>query len=262
MDVSTIIDYIVLISVIIVLIHAFKYLYLDLFIYGFQMPIFGSESLIFYDPVSSTFRTFFSILVSVTTPPLIYILVFYLLFYLLYLLFIWILDQGWLFFIHPLVQPLLSISPFNELIKYGVFKLIEGILSAFGISTLIGAFYKVYISVYIFSNENIRYIFNFIAPGLGDKVIEYMDKYKGKKADLIKQMINEERENKKENKDEDKLKAIEQINLSVKASIANKIKPITPDLDVIEKNNIYLKNNKEIINAYSKKIGDYIKLSY
>lgn len=255
MDISTIIEYIVLGTVIIVLIHLFKYLYLDFYIYVIQIPITGTESILFPQAFSSAFRSFFSIIVTVTTLPFIYILIFYLLFYGIYLLIKWILDQGWLFFIHPIVSPLLHVSPFKELIKFGVFRLIEGIFATFGISPLLKALYNLYISVYIFSDENIRYIFNLIAPGLGDKVIDYIKKYKGKDVNKVKAEIKKEEEEEENNPKK-------QIETSVKTIISHKLKPITPDLDATERNNIFISNNNEIINAYSKKIGDYIKLSY
>ena len=254
MDISTIIEYIVLGTVVIVLIHLFKYLYLDFYIYAIQVPIIGSESILFPQPLSSAFRSFFSTIVTITTMPFIYILIFYLLFYAIYLLIIWILDQGWLFFIHPIISPLLDAPPFKQLIKFGVFRLIEGIFATFGISPLLKAYYNLYLSIYVFSNENIRYIFNLIAPGLGDKVLEYIKKYKGKSANHVKESLKKEQEEIPAPK--------KQIDESVKILVANKIKPITPDLDATDRNMIFMSNNNEIINAYSKKIGDYIKLSY
>jgi hypothetical protein len=254
MDISTIIEYIVLGTVVIVLIHFFKYLYLDFYIYVIQVPITGSESILFPQPLSSAFRSFFSTIVTVTTMPFIFILLFYLLFYGIYLLILWILNQGWLFFLHPIFSPLLDAPPFKQLIKFGVFRLIEGIFATFGISPLLKAYYNLYLSIYIFSNENIRYIFNLISPGIGDKVIEYMKKYKGKDANQVKEEL------KKEEEEENTPK--KQIETSVKTIIANKLVPITPDLDAKDRNSIFISNNKEIINAYSKKIGDYIKLSY
>jgi hypothetical protein len=255
MDTSTIIEYIVLATVVIVLIHLYKYLYLDFYINLIQIPITGSETLLFPQPLSSAYKSFFSTIVSLTTMPFIYILIFYLLFYGLYLLIIWILDQGWLFFLHPIFSPLLDAPPFKELIKFGVFKLLEGIFITFGISPLLKAIYNLYLSIYIFSNSNTKYIFNLIAPGLGDKVVAYMEKYKGKSANTVKEEINKEKEEEENNPKK-------QIEISVQAIIANKLKPITPDLDSTDKNNIFISNNNEIINAYSKKIGDYIKLSY
>lgn len=262
MDPSIVVEYIVLISVIIVLIHTFKYLYLDLFIYGFQMPILGTESIFFYQPISSLIRTIFSFLVTITTLPLIFIIIFYLISYGIYLLLLWLLDQGWLFFLHPIIRPILDLPPFKQLIKFGVFKLIKGIFSAFGVSTIIGAFFRGYLSVYVFSIENTRYIFNLIAPNLGNKFIEYMERNKSKKSEEIQNELKEEEIKKEELKQEEDNKPKAQIETAVKSLIANKIKNITPDLDATEKNNIFVSNNNEIINAYSKKVGDYIKLNY
>ena len=65
--------------------------------------------------------------------------------------------------------------------------------TTFGISPLLKAIYNLYLSVYIFSNSNTKYIFNLIAPGLGDKVVAYMEKYKGKSANTVKEEINKEK---------------------------------------------------------------------
>jgi len=269
MDVSTIIEYVVLATVVIILIHLFKYLYLDAFIYLIQVPMIGSESIIFPQAISSIFRTIVSSIVTISTLPLIYIIVFYLLSYGVYLLIKWILNQGWLFFIHPLVNPLLDVPPFKQLIKFGVFRLIEGIFGALGISSLFGSIIKFYVSVYIFSYDNTRYIFNLIAPNLGDKIVEYLKKHKGKKAKMVEEDVKKEEEKIKKEEEEKKKKEIEednkakrQIEKGVETIVANKIELITPDLDATEKNKRYLNNNNEIINAYSKKIGDYIKLNY
>jgi hypothetical protein len=254
MDISTIIEYIVLTTVVIILIHLYKYLYLDIYINLIQVPLIGTESILFPQPLSSGYRAFFSTLTSITTTPFIYILIFYLLFYAIYLLIIWILNQGWLFFIHPLISPLLDASPFKELIKFGIFKLIQGIFDTFGISPLLKAIYHLYFTVYVFSNDNIRYIFNLIAPNLGDKLVAYMEKHKGKTAKQVTEEIE------KEEIEENKAKS--QIELGVKAIISGKLRPITPDLDASKRNEIFMANNNEMINAYSRKIGDYIKLSY
>lgn len=262
MDISTTIEYIVLATVVIILIHLFKYLYLDLFIYFIQVPLIGTESIFFPQPLSSFFRSFFSIIVNLTTIPLLYIIVFYLLFYGIYLLIQWILDQGWLFFIHPLVSPLLGAPPFKQLIKFGVFRLIKGVFAAFGISTIFGAFIKFYVSVYIFSNENIKYIFNLIAPNLGDKILDYINKNKGKTAKMVESDINKEQEEIKNKQEEEDNKPRNQIETSVNVAVSHKLKPITPDLDATDKNNIFISNNNKYINEYSKKIGDYIKLNY
>lgn len=258
MDISTVIEYIVLTTVAIVLIHFYKYLYLDIYINFIQIPLIGSEAIIFNASMSSLYRSFFSILTVITTLPLIYIIFFYLLFYGIYLLIKWILNQGALFFIHPIVSPLLDAPPFKQLIKFGVFRLIEGIFNVFGISYLFNKIIHLYGVVYIFSYENIRYIFNLIAPNLGDEVIKYIDKYKGKDAAYVKNQIEEE--NKKQEEEENKPR--HKIDSAVNVQISNNIKPITPDMDSITANNTYLNNNKMIINTYSKKIGDYIKLNY
>jgi len=258
MDISTVIEYIVLTTVVIVLIHFYKYLYLDIYINFIQIPMFGSEALIFTPSLSALYRSFFSTLTVITTLPLIFIIIFYLLFYGIYLLIKWILNQGGLFFIHPIVSPILYAPPFKQLIKFGVFRLIEGIFKALGVDYLFNKLIHLYAAVYIFSYENIRYIFNLIAPNLGDEVIKYLEKYKGKDAAFVKKDI-EEKDKKKE---EEENKPRHKIDSAVNVQINNNIKPITPDMDSTTANNTYLSNNKMVINTYSKKIGDYIKLNY
>jgi hypothetical protein len=81
-----------------------------------------------------------------------------------------------------------------------------------------------------------------------------MEKYKGKTAKQVTEEIE------KEEMEENKPKS--QIELGVKTIISGKLRPITPDLDALKRNEIFIANNNEMINAYSKKIGDYIKLSY
>jgi len=262
MDISTVIEYIVLTTVAIVIIHFYKYLYLDIYINFIQIPMFGAEALIFPPSLSSLYRTFFSVLTVITTLPLIYIIFFYLLFYGIYLLIKWILDQGGLFFIHPLVSPLLDAPPFKQLIKFGVFKLIEGIFKVFGINYLMNKIIHLYITVYIFSYENIRYIFNLIAPNLGDEVIKYIKKFNGKDKEYVMNKLEEENEKKEKEKEEEANNPRKKIDKSVDVEISNNIKPITPDMDATTANNTNLNNSKLVINTYSKKIGDYIKLNY
>lgn len=260
MNFSTIIEYIVLTTVIIIIIHFYKYLYLDFFINFIQIPAIGAEALIFPPSLSTLYTTFFSTLTSLTNGLLIYIFIFYLIFYGLYLLIMFILNRGELFLFHPFVRPLLDVSPFPELIKFGIFRLLDGLFISFSMSPFIKAFFNVQITVYIFSYENIKYIFNLISPNLGNKIVEFMEKHKGKKTEEIE--LELKTKEKKENEDKDEVKAITTINKGVEVEIANNLKQTTPDLDATESNKIFIENNNLIVNSYSKKIGDYIKLNY
>jgi hypothetical protein len=269
MNFSTIIEYIVLTTVVIIIIHFYKYLYLDFYINFIQIPVFGAEALLLPPSLSTLYTTFFSTITSLTNGLLIYIFIFYLLFYGIYLLITFILSKGELFLFHPFVRPLLDVSPFPELIKFGIFKLLDGLFISFTMSPFFKAFFNVQITIYIFSYENIKYIFNLISPNLGDKIVEFMEKHKGKKTEEIELELKAREEEKqrlekekKENEDKDEVRAITSINKGVEVEIANNLKQTTPDLDATESNKIFIENNNLVVNTYSKKIGDYIKLNY
>jgi hypothetical protein len=261
-------EFIVFISIFFVITHFFKYLYIDLFIDCFLSPIFRKKALFFPSQLATFLRSAYSTYVQSTISAFIIIIVFYIVFYIVYKIIVEILLKLYpIFFLFPIFEAVLDIPPFPQLIKYGVFRLLDNIINAIGMNTLLLKSFNIFFSVFIFSKENMRDMFNFLFPGLGDEVVklmenvEYQDEYKKRE---------EEKEKKKKN-DELKKKEIpltpteianKKIEEETEICITNNIIPITPDMSISEKNNIELKNSSIKIKCNADNIGKYIKANY
>lgn len=258
-------DLIVFITVFFVITHFFKYLYIDIFIQCILKPGFRRDALFFPTQLATFLRSAYSTYVQSTISPFIIIIIFYLVFYIIYKIIVEILLKLYpIFFLFPIFDAILLIPPFPQLIKYGVFRLIDNIINAIGMKTLFLKFFHIFFSVYIFSKENMRDMFNFLFPGLGEEVVKLMDnkEYQEEYTKKNEEKKKEEEINKK-NKNDIIITPVDIANKKIEEEtnicITNNIIPITPDMSISEKNNIELKNSTIKIKCNAENIGKYIK---
>jgi len=257
-----IIELIIFISVLLVSIHFFKYLYLDIFINFIQVPIMGIQAFFLPSPLAVGIRGGISAFTQATYQLFIIIMLFYIIFYLIYLLIVEVLLKLYpIFFLFPLFNAILESSPFPQLIKYGVFRLIDGIIDAFKVKDFIITILRINVSVYIFSKENIRTLFNYLFPGLGDKVIE-MIKKKKKENEINKEKDEEKRDITKKKEEIKKDIITKKINEETENCISTNLIQITPDMNTTEKTKASFTNSIIKIRCNSENIGKYIRSNY
>jgi hypothetical protein len=160
--------------------------------------------------------------------------------YIIYLIIIYIVPPtGWATLWIPIREILLGIEPMPSLIKYGVFKLFDNIIKAFGLSDKVKSLIIILGSLFDFSRENIKQILIQLLPMYRDKINEFasienfnIDNENGLNKDIIEYK---------------------------KICIAQNVKKITPDMNAVEKIQTNLDNIFETIKCESKSISNYIK---
>jgi len=213
----------------------------------FLTPIFGPEGILLPTEWSDFIIGTSNEIAAMLIPIYILILVFYLIMYILYLIIINIIPEtGPKSFFIPIREILLSIPPFPDLIKYGVFKLMDNLVYSFGLSSLVKIIINIIASVFNFSRDNIKRILIYILPDYEEKINEY--DYK---------MQKEEANN--EIKEENKNELYEQIDEEKNICISNNTSITTPDISLSDMINDNITNIYERVNCEEKAIGNYIR---
>ena len=235
------IEFVVFLSVLIVVINITGISFI-VFNYFIKIPLFG-ENPIFVTKLTHNFifDTYQKCCI-LTRPLLLIIFIFYLIFYGIYLFIINIIPEtGIQTMFIPIRELLLKFPPLPELDKYGVFRLLDGIFKALGLSTIFKKLFGIQKSFYIFSRENIQKIINTLIPD-----------YK---------LPENERIEKKEKKDEPNVndEVYQMINTETNICIKDNTKPIEVGMSEIEKMKINMENNNEMIKCRASSIGKYIR---
>jgi hypothetical protein len=161
-------------SVLITLLNILEILFslLDILIVIPITPVENS-SIFFTSFLKSTGFSILSFITGVTRYPYIFILILYYFFYIVY----WIIkniipDTGIATLFIPIKELLLKIPPLPQLEEYGVFRLIENINNAFGLSSFLQTIKKILIALGIFSHEHIKRIIKTFLPNLDEQFID------------------------------------------------------------------------------------------
>jgi hypothetical protein len=260
-----IIEFIVFLSVVIVVLNIIKIFYFDIYVDIIKFNLFGVKAFFFPDFIVSIVRGSLSAFTNATIKIALIIIVFYIIFYIIYLIIVYILIPALIIF-QPLFELILKIPPFPQLIKYGVFKLFDRLIEAFAIKTVLLFWLKTYVALFLFSYDNIAEIFNYIFPGLGDKIVEKMkqeaesqneDEEETEYEKEKKRKAEEEKE-KLKNEEKEKLKNL--IDEETYICIAMNRKKITPDMTDAKITKTEFENNQIRINCNSSSITKYLKL--
>lgn len=240
----------VLFTVIIVVVNLFFIFWYLIFEDCVKGPIVGRKPIYLPVGLAKFIRGCFSQFSGSTRPIFIISIVFYIIFYILYLIIIFIIPETGIATIFiPVRELLLKIPPFPDLIKYGIIKLMDDIVSIFGLKGHLLRFYSLNLALYVFSKENIRRIFNFIFPNLGDKIIEMMN-------------VDETDVNKDKTKEPEldpKNKVYKKIEAETAICASNKLIEITPDMKESEIQSARFKNTSITTNCHSRSVGKYIR---
>jgi hypothetical protein len=267
-----IIEFIVFLTVLIVVINIIKVFYFDIYVDLIKVNMFGTKAFFFPNKLVSFVRGSITVFSNVTIKFALIFIVFYIIFYLIYIIIVHILIPALIIF-QPLFELILKIPPFPQLIKYGVFTLFDRLISAFAIKGFILYWLETYLALFLFSYDNIAVIFNYIFPGLGDKIVEAI-KYDKEKKNNPNEIIEIEDENKKE---EDEQERREQENLEKaekeeKEGLKKRIEQetnicyamnmvkITPNMSEYEKNMAEFTNSQMKIKCISESSTKYLKI--
>lgn len=159
----SIIGFIVFLSVVLVISYmsSVSFFIIDYF----KILFFGVEGIVFItEPRNVIFNTFQNVNGSFRSIILL-IFIFYLIFYAIYWFIINIIPEtGLLTFFIPIRELLLMIPPLPELTEYGVFRFIEALFKAFGLSTPLEKFKAIMKAKYRFSRENMKRIVDYFFP--------------------------------------------------------------------------------------------------
>jgi hypothetical protein len=131
----------------------------------FKILFFGVEGIVFItEPRNVIFNTFQNVNGSFRSIILL-IFIFYLIFYAIYWFITNIIPEtGLLTFFIPIRELLLMIPPLPELTEYGVFRFIEALFKAFGLSTALEKIKAIMKAKYRFSRENMKRIVDYFFP--------------------------------------------------------------------------------------------------
>lgn len=158
-----IIGFIVFLSVILVVLYLLSITFLIIDIV--KIIIFGRKGIVFITEARNfNFNTYQNICNKLTGVILL-IFIFYLIFYAIY----WFITNiipptGLITFFIPFRELLLMIPPLPELTEFGVFRFIEGLIYAFGLSTSMKRTKEIIKVQYKFSRENLKRIIDFAFP--------------------------------------------------------------------------------------------------
>lgn len=244
-----IIEIVIIVSVIIVIVNLFVFFCYLIFEDCIKSYIVGKNPILLPELLATSIRSGLTTFTGVTRPVLIIIILFYIIFYILYLIIIFIIPEtGIATLFIPVRELLLKIPPFPDLIKYGIIKLMDDIVIAIGLKTYILKFFSINLALYVFSKENIKRIFNYIYPNLGDRIIEKINieeanVEKGKKPDLDNSTNN----------------VYKKIEAETEACVAGSLIQITPDMSSSQAHKASFKNSMITAKCHSRSVGKYIR---
>ena len=254
------IEILVLITVIIVVVNCFFILWYLIYEDCIKVFIVGKKPIFLPEVLATAIRTCFSQFASVTRPLFIVSIVFYIIFYIFYLIIIYIIPEtGIATLFIPIRELLLKIPPFPDLFKYGVIKLIDDIIFIFGLKGFLFRTLNVYFAFYVFSKDNVRRIFNYIKPELGDKIVEKLPF----EEPVTKPTSNSDSDKyeleKKDEPSERKATIYKKIEADTDICISNNLIKKTPKMSGFEINNADFKNSMLAAKCHSESVGKYIR---
>ena len=261
-----IIEFIVFLTVLIVVINIIKVFYFDIYVDLIKVNMFGTKAFFFPNKLVSFVRGSITVFSNVTIKFALIFIVFYIIFYLIYIIIVHILIPALIIF-QPLFELILKIPPFPQLIKYGVFTLFDRLISAFAIKPILLYWLETYLALFLFSYDNIAVIFNYIFPGLGDKIVEAI-KYEKENKNKSKDNENDENDERKKREQENLEKAEKEEKEGLKKRIeqetnicyAMNMVKITPNMSEYEKNMAEFTNNQMKIKCISESSTKYLKI--
>lgn len=232
-------------DVIINFLHIF-FSFIDFFI---KVPLCGSEPLYVPDFIQKIIVNIRSSFCSATRPLLLIIIIFYIIFYIIYLIIITIIPEtGFATFFIPLRELLLQIPPLPQLERYGVFRLLDGIINAFGLPTSFERWTGINIALFKFSRDNIKTILKIIFKDTEFTFLE--DNNENKEDNKIKE----------ESKiDENTKRVYNNIDEDVNICYRNNKKPVTFDMNEYDRLVNNYQNTQEYIKCKANSIGKYIR---
>ena len=249
-----VIEFIILISVIIVLI---KITYVGFMVFDLliKVPIAGTDGLVVSPWLNKMGFSTLGIISTSTTPVFILIMVFYIIFYIIYIIIITIVpDTGIATLFIPLKELLLKIPPLPDLKKYGVFDLFDRIIRAFGLEPFLKKLLGINNALFIFSRENIRRIILMIYPEFDTAVLDkQIDEKKEQTGEKTKKNEPEQVENNE---------VYDKIDENIEICIANNRKEISPDMTASDRLKVQYENMNEMIKCRASSIGDYVRSNY
>lgn len=159
----SIIGFIVFVSVVLFISYMSSVSFM--FIDYFKILFFGVEGIVFITEGRNVIFNTFQNINGYFRSVIILIFIFYLIFYAIYWFITNIIPEtGLLTFFIPIRELLLMIPPLPELTEYGVFRFIEGLINAIGLSTFMERFKGIMKAKYIFSRENMKRIVDYFFP--------------------------------------------------------------------------------------------------
>ena len=260
---------IIIISIIITVFMIIMFLY-NIYNTIFETPLTNNEGLTIDNTVKQPLLQSLNAIKGGLRSIYIKILLFYLIFYILYLIIITIIPPtGPATIFIPIRELLLKIPPFEDLINFGVFRLLDKLFSVFGIDGWINKIITANNALITFSSENIRVILYYLLPNYKNDIDEYIDKVQKEEKEGTQEGTREEKEREKEEtkeetKEEKEEKEIKKdtkmkIEEEVEVCVANRLKLITPDMTATERvKNIY-DNSMAKVYCQSRSIGKYIR---
>jgi len=241
------IELLILISIAITLFQILNvfYSFLNFFI---LTPLFGMEGILLPTEWSNFIIGVSNQIAAILLPIYILILIFYFIMYIIYLIIINVIPPtGLATLFIPIREILLKIPPLPSLINYGVFRLIDNLITALGLGNLKKSLIKIISSILDFSKDNIKRILIFLLPNYANEINNY---------DFNIQQNQNENQNENENKNNEIYKQIEQ---DKNICIAYNTKIITPNMNTNEKIKTNFSNIYNTINCEANAIGNYIR---
>ena len=259
-----VIEIVVLTTVIIVVVNCIFILWFMIYEDIFKSIIIGKEPILLPEAVVIFIRNCFSQFSSITRPIFIVSIIFYIIFYIFYLIIIFIIPEtGIATLFIPIRELLLKIPPFPDLFKYGVIKLMNDIVFIFGLKGFLFRTLNVYFAFYVFSKDNVRRIFNYLQPELGDKIVEHLPFEEPVTDPNSNSNSNNERDKyelqKQDEPSERKKTIYKKIEADTDICISNNMIKKTPLMTSFERNNADFKNSMIATKCHSASVGKYIR---
>jgi hypothetical protein len=238
--------YFTLLFSIVMIIINYSQIFVGLFDFFIRIPFISEQPILVQPSVRQQLDNLKSNLTYFGNPIMILFIIFYIIFYIIYIIIKTIVpDTGIQTFFIPLKELLLKIPPLPSLEKFGIFRLIECIIDAFGITPALKGFIKFNLCFIDFSRDNIRTILKMFfldtEINLGDD--------------------NNKSDNKKEKEKEKKETIVhKQINEDVNICYKNNRIPYKIGMSEAEKQKLDFSNNQIFIKCKSNSIGKYIRI--
>jgi len=238
----------VILSVILIIID-FLYAIVFLFDLFIRKPVISEKPIYVHSSVNNLVLSIMKFVCVRGCPILLFIVIFYTIFYIIYLIIITIIpDTGIQTLFIPLKDLLLKIPPLPALQEFGVFKLFDCLIDAFGMTTNTKRLIKSNLCFLNFSRDNIKAILKMLIPDYEINIGYLKD-----------DEPNDKPSSKKQSKKEDNI-VYKQIDNEVKICYKNNRIPYKIGMSDVERQRIEYLNNQEYIKCRANSIGKYIRI--